>query len=47
MQTKQSYSNIKNLKEEIIKGRLRNIFSKNPQKIARILEYIIKRQKNV
>ena len=44
MQTKQSSYEIKN---QIIKDRLKNLFSKNPKKIAKIFEYLIKRQKNV
>jgi len=44
MQTKQSFYKIK---EEVIKSHLKNIFRKNPKKIAKILEHIIKRQKNV
>jgi len=47
MQTKQSSYKINEIKEDIIKGRLKNIFSKNPKKIAKILTYIIKRQKSV
>ena len=35
------------IKQQILKDRLKNIFSKNPKKIAKILGYIIKRQKNV
>ncbi len=35
------------IKQKILKERLKNVFSKNPKKIARILEHIIKRQKNV
>jgi len=35
------------IKQKILKDRLKNVFSKNPKKIAKILAYIIKRQKNV
>ncbi len=44
MQTRQSSYEIKN---RIIKDRLRHLFSKNPKKIARVFEYLIKRSKNV
>ena len=35
------------IKEQILKDRLKIVFSKNPKKIAKILEYILKRKKNV
>jgi len=35
------------IKTQIIKDRLKNIFSKKPKAIAKIFEYLIKRQKNV
>ncbi len=44
MQTKQSFYEIKN---QIIKDRLKKIFSKNPKNIAKILAHFIKRSKNV
>ena len=49
MQTKQSFYNLKSteeIKTEIIKDRLKNLFSKNPKKIAKVFEYLIKRHKN-
>ena len=43
MQTKQlSYEEIKT---QIIKDRLKNLFSKNPKKIAKVFEYLVKRSK--
>ena len=35
------------IKSQIIKDRLRNIFSKNPKSIAKILIHLIKRSKVV
>jgi len=35
------------IKRKILKDRLKTVFSKNPKKIAKILEYLIKRKKNV
>jgi len=35
------------MKSQIIKDRLRHIFFKKPKAVAKILEHIIKRQKNV
>jgi len=35
------------IKSEIIKDRLKNIFSKNPKKVAIILMHLIKRSKSV
>jgi hypothetical protein len=38
---------IEEIKTQIIKDRLKKIFSKNPKAIAKILAHLIKRQKNV
>jgi hypothetical protein len=35
------------IKYRILKDRLRNVFFKKPKSVARILEYLIKRSKNV
>jgi len=35
------------IKSQIIKDRLRNVFSKKPKSIAKILAHLIKRSKNV
>jgi flagellar biosynthesis/type III secretory pathway M-ring protein FliF/YscJ len=35
------------IKYEIIKNRLKNIFSQKPKAIAKILSHILKRQKSV
>ncbi|WP_024787900.1 MULTISPECIES: hypothetical protein [unclassified Lebetimonas] len=39
--------NVEEIKKQIIKERLKNIFSKKPKAVAKILSYLIKRQKNV
>ena len=39
--------NILDIKQEILKNRLKEILSKNPKKVAKILSFLIKRQKNV
>ncbi len=46
MQTKQ-LSSKEEIKNQIIKDRLKKIFSTRPKSIAKILTHIIKRQKNV
>jgi len=38
---------INKIKYQILKDRLKNVLSKNPKKIAKILTYLIKRQKSV
>jgi hypothetical protein len=38
---------IEEIKTQIIKDRLKRIFSKNPKAIAKILTHLIKRQKSV
>ena len=35
------------IRSQIIKDRLRNIFGKKPKSIAKIFEHLIKRSKNV
>jgi hypothetical protein len=45
MKNKQSQK--EEIKYQIIKDRLRNIFSKKPKSIAKIFEHLIKRSKNV
>ena len=35
------------IKYEILKNRLKEVLSKNPKKVAKILSFLIKRQKNV
>jgi len=39
--------NITDIKYQILKNRLKEIFSKNPKKIAKILSFLTKRSKNV
>ena len=39
--------NINDIKIQILKNRLKEIFSKNPKKVAKILSFLIKRPKNV
>ena len=39
--------NINDIKYEILKNRLKEILSKNPKKVSKILSFLIKRQKNV
>ena len=49
MEIKQSFYNLKSteeIKAEIIRDRLKNLFAKNPKKIAKVFEYLIKRSKN-
>ena len=38
---------ILDIKQEILKNRLKEVLSKNPKKIAKILSFLIKRSKNV
>ena len=38
---------ITDIKYQILKSRLKEIFTKNPKKIAKILSFLIKRSKNV
>ena len=45
MENKQSQK--EEIKFQIIKDRLRNLFNKNPKNIARILTHLIKRSKIV
>jgi hypothetical protein len=45
MENKQSQR--EEIKYQIIKDRLRNIFSKKPKGIAKIFEHLIKRSKSV
>jgi hypothetical protein len=47
MQTKQSSYNIEEIKNRIIKDRLRLIFKERSKAVAKILTHIIKRQKSV
>jgi len=39
--------NITDIKYQILKNRLKEVFSKNPKSIAKILSFLIKRSKNV
>jgi len=39
--------NITDIKYQILKDRLKNVLSKNPKKVAKILSFLIKRPKNV
>ena len=38
---------ILDIKQKILKNRLKEVLSKNPKKVAKILSFLIKRQKNV
>jgi len=44
---KEEKTNKEEVKYQIIKDRLRNIFFKNAKSAAKILEHLIKRSKNV
>ena len=39
--------NITDIKYQILKNRLKEVLSKNPKKVAKILSFLSKRQKNV
>ena len=38
---------ILDIKQEILKNRLKEVLSKNPKKVAKILSFLVKRHKNV
>jgi len=44
---KEEKVNKEEIKYQIIKDRLRNIFFKKPKSVAKIFEHLIKRSKNV
>ena len=38
---------VNEIKYQILKNRLKEVLSKNPKKVSKILSFLIKRQKNV
>ena len=39
--------NITDIKYQILKNRLKEVLSKNPKKVSKILSFLVKRHKNV
>ena len=40
-------NSITDIKQEILKNRLKEVLSKNPKKVSKIFSFLIKRSKNV